>query len=152
MGYSYSNLKKDIILIFIMGSIYMVLEGMWRGWTHISMLLVGGIAAFFIGKLNEQPTFYNRKMWEQCVIGTLIILILEFVSGVILNIWLQLGIWNYSNTWGNVLGQICIPYALIWFFLVPFNIYVDDYLRYKFFGEKKPENLIKNYKQLFFIR
>ena len=149
MGYSYSNLKKDLILIFIMGSIYMVLEGLWRGWTHISMLIVGGIAAFFIGKLNEHPTFYNRKMWQQCIIGTVIILVLEFVSGVILNIWLQLEIWDYSNTWGNILGQICIPYAVMWFLLVPFNIYADDYLRYKFFGEEKPEGLLKNYKELF---
>ncbi|ABQ23651.1 putative ABC transporter permease [Clostridium kluyveri] len=148
MGYSYSNLKKNLILIFIMGSIYMVLEGLWRGWTHISMLVVGGIAAFFIGKLNEQPTFYNRKMWQQCIIGTLIILILEFVSGAILNIWLQIEIWDYSNIWGNILGQICIPYAVIWFLLVPFNIYIDDYLRYKFFGEKEPEGLLKNYKDL----
>jgi uncharacterized membrane protein len=113
------------------------------------MLVVGGIAAFLIGRLNEQPTFYNRKMWEQCLIGTLIILILEFVSGVILNIWFQLGIWDYSNIWGNILGQICIPYAIIWFLLVPFNIYVDDYLRYKFFEEEKPEGVMQNYKELF---
>lgn len=125
-----------------MGSIYMVLEGIWRGWTHISMLVVGGIAAFFVGKLNEHPAFYNRKMWEQCLIGTLIILVLEFISGVILNIWLQLEIWDYSNIWGNVLGQICIPYAVIWFLLVPFNIYVDDYLRYKFFEEGKASEVI----------
>lgn len=152
MIYKYKNFKKDLILIFIMGSIYMVLEGIWRGWTHISMLIVGGISAFFIGKLNEGHAFSNRKMLEQCLIGTLIILALEFVSGVILNIWLQLGIWDYSNTWGNILGQICIPYAVIWFLLVPFNIYIDDYLRYKFFGEKKPEKLITNYKHLFLYK
>ncbi|WP_368488892.1 hypothetical protein [Clostridium sp. BJN0013] len=152
MTYKYKNLKKDLILIFIMGSIYMILEGLWRGWTHISMLIVGGIAAFFIGKLNESNAFSNRKMWKQCLIGTLIILVLEFAAGIILNIWLQLEIWDYSNIWGNILGQICIFYAIIWFLLVPFNIYVDDYLRYKFFGEKKPEGLIKNYKNLFFLK
>lgn len=152
ISYKYINLKKDLILIFIMGSIYMILEGLWHGWTHISMLVVGGISAFFIGKLNEGHGFSNRRMWEQCLIGTFIILVLEFVSGVILNIWLQFEIWDYSNIWGNILGQICIPYAVIWFLLVPFNIYVDDYLRYKFFGEKKPEKLITNYKRLFLYK
>ncbi|NMM64682.1 hypothetical protein HBE96_18915 [Clostridium sp. P21] len=153
MGHSYfNNLKnkiyKDLILIFVMGALYMVLEGLWRGWTHISMLVVGGLCAFLIGRLNEYPKFYDRKMWQQCVIGTLIILILEFTSGMILNVWLGLDIWDYSNEWGNVYGQICVPYALIWFLLVPPAIYIDDYLRYWLFGEKKPQGLLKNYKNL----
>lgn len=152
MGYSNTNnnyLKKDLLLIFIMGALYMVLEGLWRGWTHISMLVVGGLAAFFIGRLNQHPKFYDRKMWQECVIGTLIILILEFISGMILNVWLGLGIWDYSGEPFNLYGQICLPYALIWFLLVPACVYIDDYLRYKFFGEKKPEGLLKNYKDLF---
>ncbi len=153
MGYSDSNnlknkIYKDITLIFIMGALYMVLEGFWRGWTHISMLVVGGLAAFLIGRLNEHPTFYDRKMWQECVIGILIIFVLEFTSGVILNMWLHLDIWDYSNEWGNLYGKICLLYAFIWFLLVPLAIYVDDYLRYKLFGEKKPEGILKNYKDL----
>ena len=132
-----------------MGTIYMALEGIWRGWTHISMLVVGGISAFLIGKLNEHPAFYNRKMWEQCSIGTGIVLVLEFTSGMILNVWLGLQIWDYSNMTGNLYGQICLPYAVLWFMLVPFCIYVDDYLRYRIFGEEKPERLLENYKNLF---
>ncbi|AWI04073.1 hypothetical protein B9W14_06050 [Clostridium drakei] len=150
MGYSNSKyyLKKDLLLIFIMGALYMVLEGFWRGWTHISMLLVGGLASFFIGRLNEHPQFYDKKMWQECVIGTLIILMIEFTSGMILNVWLGLGIWDYSTEPFNLLGQVCLPYALLWFLLVPACVYVDDYLRYKLFGEKKPEGLLKNYKDL----
>ena len=139
MGYSNSNnikniIYKDLILVFIMGSLYMVFEGLWRGWTHISMLAVGGTAAFLIGRL------------------TVIILVLEFVSGLILNVWLKLGIWDYSNTWGNLYGQICIPYAMLWFLLVPLNVFADDYLRYRVFGEKKPQGLLKNYIDLFMGR
>ena len=152
MTYKYKNLKKDLILIFIMGSIYMILEGLWRGWTHISMLVVGGIAAFLIGRLNEHPKFYDKKMCQECLIGTVIILILEFISGMVLNVWLKLHIWDYSNTWGNLYGQICIPYAVIWFLLVPLNVYADDYLRYRLFGEKRPQGLLKNYIDLFMGR
>ncbi|MFL0198382.1 putative ABC transporter permease [Clostridium sp. WILCCON 0269] len=144
-----NKVYKDIILIFIMGALYMVLEGMWRGWTHISMLVVGGISAFLIGRLNEHPAFYDRKMWQECIIGTAIILILEFTSGMVLNVWLKLNIWDYSDTWGNLYGQICIPYAILWFILVPFCVFVDDYLRYKLFGEKKPLELLQNYEDLF---
>lgn len=157
MGYPNSNdiknsIYKDLILIFIMGSLYMVLEGLWRGWTHISMLVVGGIAAFLIGRLNQHPKFYDRKMWQECLIGTVIILMLEFISGMVLNVWLKLAIWNYSNTWGNLYGQICIPYAVIWFLLVPLNVFADDYLRYRIFREKRPQGLLKNYIDLFMGR
>ncbi|SMC18689.1 Putative ABC-transporter type IV [Clostridium acidisoli DSM 12555] len=143
-----NQIYKDLILIFIMGALYMVLEGLWRGWTHISMLVVGGLSAFFIGTLNEHPNFCDRKMWRECLIGTIIILVIEFISGMILNVWLRLDIWDYSNNWGNLYGQVCIPYAALWFFLIPLAIYGDDYLRYKLFGEKKPIGILQNYKDL----
>lgn len=129
-----------------MGMLYMVLEGLWRGWTHISMLIVSGLSAFFIGLLDE----HRKKipMCLQCLEGTLIILILEFASGMILNVWLKLDIWDYSTEHFNLLGQICLSYAALWFFLVPLAIYIDDYLRYKLFEEEKPEGLVKNYKNL----
>jgi len=143
------RIYKDLVLIFIMGSLYMVLEGLWRGWTNISMLFVGGLCSFLVGKLNEHPTFYNRKMWEQCLIGTAITLFIEFISGLILNVWLRFNIWDYSNTWGNIYGQICLPYAFLWFILMPLCIYVDDWLRYKLFNEEKPVALKENYINLF---
>lgn len=127
----------------------MVLEGLWRGWTNISMLLVGGLCAFFIGKLNEHKSFYNKKMWKQCVIGTFITLIVEFISGLILNVLLGFHIWDYSNTFGNVYGQICLPYALLWFVIMPLAIFTDDCLRYKLFEEQKPSGLLQYYKDLF---
>lgn len=143
-----SKVYKDLILIFVMGALYMVLEGLWRGWTNISMLVVGGLCAFLIGRLNERETFCKLKMWQQCLIGTIITLCIEFISGLILNLWLKLNIWDYSNTWGNVMGQICLPYAILWFALMPFCIYVDDYLRYKLFQEIKPLGILQNYKNL----
>lgn len=144
-----NKIYKDLLLIFIMGSLYMVLEGVWRGWTHISMLAVGGVSAFLIGRLNEHPQFYDKKMWQECIIGTGMVLVLEFTSGMILNVWLKLDIWDYSDTPCNLYGQICLPYAVLWFMLMPICIYTDDYLRYRLFGEKRPTGLLKNYKDLF---
>jgi len=143
-----NKIYKELLLIFIMGSLYMVIEGLWRGWTNISMLIVGGLCAFLIGRLNEYKAFYNRKMYEQCLIGTVITLVIEFISGLILNVWLGLHIWDYSDTLGNVYGQICLPYSILWFLLMPLAIYTDDYLRYRLFGEEKPVGLLDNYKDL----
>jgi hypothetical protein len=143
------QLYKDLILIFIMGALYMVLEGLWRGWTNISMLVVGGLCAFLIGRLNEHETFYKLKMWQQCFVGTLITLIIEFISGLILNVWLGFHIWDYSDMKYNLYGQISLVYAGLWFILMPLAIYTDDWLRHKLFKEEKPSNLFKYYKDLF---
>lgn len=143
------KVKKDLVLIFFMGALYLVLEGIWRGWTNISMVVVGGVCGYLVGQLNERPAFYNQQMWMQCLLGTIIVLLVEFVSGMILNVYFHLGIWDYSDVWGNIYGQICIPYAFLWFLLMPLAIYMDDYLRHRFFMEEKPQGLLENYKSLF---
>lgn len=145
------NMKKNIILIFIMGALYMVLEGLWRGWTNIAMLLVGGLCGLLIGKMNERCEEI-LTIWEKCLLGAAIILLIEFISGMILNVYLQLGIWDYSNIWGNLYGQICIPYAILWFLLVPFVIYVYNYLRYFLFQAEEPGMFWKSYINLFLGR
>lgn len=127
----------------------MGIEILWRGHTDISMMVVGGLCGFLVGRLNEHPKFYERKMWEQCLTGALITLCIEFISGMILNVWLKLNIWDYSGEFGNVYGQICLPYAGWWFLLMPLAIFTDDWLRYKLFGEKKPSGLIEYYMDLF---
>jgi uncharacterized membrane protein len=132
-----------------MGVVYYRMEILYRGYSSYWMILVGGLCCFLIGRLNEHPKFYERKMWEQCLTGTLITLFIEFISGMILNVWFGLHIWDYSNMWGNLYGQICIEYAGLWFLLMPLAIFVDDYLRYKLFNEKKPINIFKYYKDLF---
>lgn len=142
------KIRKDAIIIFGMGTLYMVLEGLWRGWTNISMLVVGGLCGFLIGELHKQSAFH-RKIWEQCFIGMIIILALEFISGMLLNVYFKFGIWDYSNIWGNLYGQICIPYAILWFLLVPLIIYINDYLRFQLFKEERPQKLFQNYKKLF---
>jgi uncharacterized membrane protein len=140
-------MKKLAILGFLMGMVYFTAEGFWRGWTNISMLFVGGLCCVLVGLLDEFPQ-NKLKIWQQCLLGTLIILTIEFISGVILNIWLKLHIWDYSNTWGNIKGQICLPFAILWFILTPFAIWLDDFLRWKLFGEEEPSDIKHIYMQL----
>ena len=76
---------------------------------------------------------------EQMVLGGLIVTVMEFIAGCILNLWLDLGIWDYSHMPFNLCGQICLPYTLLWILLSAVCIVVDDSLRYLLFGEEKPE-------------
>jgi uncharacterized membrane protein len=142
------TMKKLSILGFIMGMMYFTAEGFWRGWTNIVMLFIGGLCCVLIGLLDEFPKHYNLKIWQQCILGTTIILIIEFISGLIVNIWLKLHIWDYSDRWGNIKGQICITYGFLWFILTPFVIWLDDFLRWKIYGEEEPYNIKQIYKKL----
>jgi len=66
------------------------------------------------------------------------ITVIEFISGLILNVWLGLNMWDYSNMPGNILGQICPQFTILWFFLSAVGIILDDVVRWRFFGEEKP--------------
>ena len=43
---------------------------------------------------------------------------------------LGLDVWDYSNQPGNVLGQICPAFGLLWFFIMPLAIWAEDTTRY----------------------
>ena len=121
-------LSKYLFLFCVGAGLYISIELIYRGYSHWTMGILGGISFVSIGLINEILS------WD-----TPIITFYEFVTGVILNIWLHLGIWDYSHMPLNVLGQICLPFTLIWCVLSLVGIVLDDYLRYWFFDEEKPK-------------
>lgn len=128
-----NNLIKNMILFVIFGLLYCGLEILWRGYTHLSMFIVGGISCLLVGLINEITP--NMPMWLQCLLSAIIITIIEFLSGCILNLWLNLGVWNYTNMPFNLLGQVCLPFSMAWFFLSYIAIKLDDWLRRILFHE-----------------
>jgi len=145
----HERLFKILILWFCMGMIYLTIEGFWRGWTHIVMLPIGGFCGIAIGAINQSPRFYKSKIIWQSLIGAVIVLIVELISGLIINVWLGMGIWDYTGKFGNIAGQICVQYGVLWFLLMPFAIWVEDYLRWVFWKEDNPYTLWGIYKELF---
>lgn len=140
---------KHLSLFFIMGMVYFILEWIWRfGSSNIIMIFIGGICSVLIGLLNEYQQYYKLKIYQQSLIGTFIVLVIEFFSGMFLNVYLGLNLWSYFDTWGNLYGQICIPYALLWFLLVPFCIFLDDFLRFKLYREGNIYSLKEIYLEL----
>ncbi len=129
--------KKYIFLAVVGGIIYGLIEFISRGWTHWSMVLLGGICFVSIGLINEIIP-WEMPFPLQMIIGGAIITVLEFITGCIVNLWLGWHIWDYSDEWGNLLGQICPKYGCLWIMLSAVAIILDDYLRYWFFEEEKP--------------
>lgn len=135
-------LFKHFVLFLIGGILYCGIELLYRQRTHVSMLICGGVCFVLIGAINEFIP-WTMKLWKQMLIGSCIVTIVEFITGLIVNVWLGLDVWDYSNVWGNVLGQICLPFSIIWFFISLLAIVADDYLRYWLFGEEKPRYYLR---------
>lgn len=128
---------KYLFLFSFGGIIYVIIELLWRGYSHWSMFILGGLCFLLLGFLNEKNT-REIPLIVQMIFGAFIITSLEFIAGCILNLWLNLNVWDYYDLPFNILGQVCLPYMFLWFLLSPLCIVTDDYIRYLFFGGKKP--------------
>ena len=128
---------RPLALIGIGGLIYGMIELVFRGRTHWTMLIVGGLCFWLIGLVNEVMP-WTVAFWKQCLLGSLIVTAVEFFSGCIINLGLGWNVWDYSNLPLNLLGQICLPFSLLWVLISAVAIVLDDYLRYWLYGEEKP--------------
>lgn len=131
------HIPKMLFLLAIGGILYGLVEILFRGYTHPSMLLLGGICFVLIGEINEVYP-WEMPLISQMFISMIIVTTLEFIFGVILNIVLGLGVWDYSELPYNLCGQICLLFSVGWFFLSAVAIILDDCLRHMLFGEGKP--------------
>lgn len=103
-------------MIFLFGGIgYGLIEVLWRGRTHPSMILTGGACLILIKLITH--ALKDRTVIFRCLIGTLAVTAVEFSVGCVVNRWLGLSVWDYSEMNGNVLGQICPAYSALWFYI-----------------------------------
>ena len=128
---------KYLILFLLGGYIYYGIEILWRGYSHYSMIICGGICFIYAGLQNEQVE-WDYPFWKQVLRVEVFILSAEFITGCIVNLWLGLNVWDYSGLPGNILGQTCPQFALLFLPLSAIAIVVDDFVRWKWFGEEKP--------------
>lgn len=125
---------KYFILFNVGGLLYMLIEIAYGGSTHWTMGILGGICFILIGLIDS---YYELPLYKQMLMGTIIITSLEFIAGAILNLGFHLDIWDYSKLPFNILGQVCLPFSIIWFFLSLPALLLDDWIRSSFFGEAK---------------
>lgn len=131
------SLIKYAVLFFFGGLVYYLIEILWRGYSHWTMIILGGLCFVVVGLINNILP-WNMVIELQALIGAVLITSLEFVVGLIVNVNLGWDIWDYSNVPFNFLGQICLPFSLLWYVLSIIVIFTDDYIRHIFFNEKKP--------------
>ena len=130
-------LNKYLTLFDVGGLLYILLELAWRGWSHWTMFVLGGLCFIGLGLINEVLS-WEMPLWRQILVGACLITVLGFLTGCVVNLWLGWGVWDYSNKPGNILGQICPQFFLLWLLVSLAGIVLDDWLRYWWFGEEWP--------------
>lgn len=114
------NLKLVKILwyaaVAIFGGLYYVcLELLWRGYSHWTMIAVGGAAILCMYAVFDENIRIPGAV--KCLISAAAVCFIEFVSGCIINLWLGFAVWDYSTQSLNLLGQVCPLFFCVWFIL-----------------------------------
>ena len=102
-----------VILLFMIGAVgYGSIEMIWRGYTHWTMMIAGGLCfllfSLVASRMRERHILIKAAV---CAVGVTVI---EFIFGVIFNIVLKMNVWDYSHMPLNIFGQICPLFTLLW--------------------------------------
>mgnify|MGYP004623374607 CR=1 FL=1 len=127
---------KNAVLFYIGGMVYVLLELLWRRWSHGSMFLVGGGCFLLIGMLSQMQPEMPGVM--QAVLGACMVTAVELVSGLIINRVLDLGVWDYSGLPYNLWGQVCMSYFFLWILVSFLALELHRLLRKGLFREPLP--------------
>lgn len=102
------------IAVFVLGGCaYGLMEILYRGHTHWTMLVTGGACVLTLFYLREW--LLAQPLVLGALAGAVIITVYELSVGVLVNLKLGWQVWDYSAQPGNVLGQICPAFTAIWF-------------------------------------
>lgn len=110
--YFFKKFKKHGLL-FTIGAIgYALIEILFRGRTHWSMMIAGGLSFIMFSAVAEK--FRGKPLIFKAGLVALGVTAIEFIFGIIFNILLKMDVWDYSNMPFNLLGQICPTFTLMW--------------------------------------
>lgn len=127
---------ENAVIFYLGGMLYCAAELLWRGWTHGSMFLLGAFCFYIVGGLDRH---LRIPLLLQMLLGALIITFFEFWTGILVNRILHMGVWDYSAVPMNLMGQICLPFTLLWFPMSGLAVMGEHALRRVLFGTPIPQ-------------
>ena len=137
MGTGMNHFQVYLIMFLTGGFLYCGIEILYRGYSHISMLLAGGLCFMLVGAV-ENLLGDGASLIGQMIICGLMITGVEFVVGMIVNRQMHLNVWDYSGQQYNLKGQICLLYTNLWILLSCPVIVLHDYMEYILLGSQLP--------------
>lgn len=129
---------SELLVLFALGGIiYYTFEMLFRGFSHWSMFVLGGVCLVFIAQQGLWVG-WSDPLWKQVPRCTLFVVAGEFITGMIVNKLLHWNVWDYSDQPFQLFGQICVPFAIIFSGLCVLGIYLSGYLLHWFYQEGRP--------------
>ena len=101
---------KNCLLFYTGGTVYLSLELLYRGRSHGSMFLAGGLCFLLIGHLNRVEPKLPLPL--RALVGAGIVTAVELVAGMAVNRNYQ--VWDYRDQPYNFMGQICPVFSALW--------------------------------------
>ena len=102
------------ITVFILGGMaYGLMEVLFRGHTHWSMVITGGACVLTLYLIMDWTM--NLPLVVAALAGAGIITFYEFCVGMLVNVSFGWHVWDYTSMPGNILGQICPLFTGLWF-------------------------------------
>ena len=129
------DLRHFFLLLLAGGSVYVCIELLWRGRSHGSMFLCGGLCTVLIGMLNEWAP--GLALTAQMLLGACVITASELLFGFLFN--RSYAVWDYQGLPHNFRGQICPQYFCAWLFIALLAVLLDDGLRLLALSEPLPQ-------------
>ena len=99
------------MLFFLGGAGYVLLELLYRGRSHYSMFLAGGVCFLLLGKLEEVEPRLPGVI--RPLVGAGIITTGELAAQGLIFIR-DYAVWAHRGIPGNFCGQICPKFTLLW--------------------------------------
>ena len=101
---------RGCILFYIGGTAYMILEFLWRGRSHGSKFLLGGLCFLLVG--GGASKFSKIPVPIRPILGAGMITGLELITGWLVN--QDHKVWDYRDQLFQFQGQICLAFSLLW--------------------------------------
>lgn len=100
----------NCFLFLLGGVLYGSIELLWRGHTHITMPILGGLCFLLLSLLRR----VRLPLLLRCLLGALTVTAAEYLCGLLVNCALGWRVWDYSKESYSLHGQICLRYSLYW--------------------------------------
>ena len=108
-GITPKSVLEHLLFAVIGGVMYMLIEIAWRGYTHWSMGILGGVCFVLVGLLNEIQQ--RPPIILQMAQGAVICTVLELLAGLVLSG----SVWIFGTTpacpaisWGRCARSLCL--------------------------------------------
>lgn len=102
------KILEKAALFCLGGGGYVTMELLYRGFSHSSMFAAGGTCFLLLGALERK----RLPLLLRAAAGSAVITAVELSTGLLVN--RQYQVWDYRDQPGNLLGQICPVFSLLW--------------------------------------